>query len=157
MKKILLFLLLGSAMLGTAQARITVQLMNKQELINTVGTLGKMVFEEDKILIYDVDDNLITETDLTENLSIEVDTETSTITVSSGEGQEDVFDITMGIEDLRIHNIPMGSTIRVYTMNGILLQQVVTTGESEIIPMQNMPSGTYILLINNTCLKILKP
>ena len=57
---------------------------------------------------------------------------------------------------LTISGVIDGENIRLYNMNGVLLKQDVVHGESAYIPVSDIPSGSYILIISNNFLKILK-
>ncbi|MBQ7631897.1 MAG: T9SS type A sorting domain-containing protein [Paludibacteraceae bacterium] len=140
-----------------ANQPIRVQLMSQQELADAAGMLGKMVFLEDKIQILDVQGNVIAETEISEQLSIAVDEENAQVTITSADGQKTVVEVEMGIEELRLNGVPAGAPIRVYSMNGTLLQQVVAEEGMTTLPMSQFSSGTYIVVVNHTAIKILKP
>lgn len=150
-------MLLMSALFVVANPPIRLQLMSQQELANAAGVLGKMVFTEDKMQILDTQGNLLVEAEINAQLSIAVDEENAQVTIRTGDGQSTVVDIEMGIEELRLNGVPAGAPIRVYSMNGTLLQQVVAEEGVTRLPVSQLATGTYIVVVNHTALKILKP
>lgn len=153
-KGILLFFLAFNAFVLLQGQVIRLLLLSPQEQIEAAKTLGKTVFAEDKLMILDVQDNLILEVPLSSDLKIIVDSEKPNVTIISSE-IEKTFDV--GVENTVVVNgIPANSVIRVYSMNGALLKELRTLEDTTTIPMQDLPSGTYIMQVNNTILKVLK-
>ena len=138
-------------------AQIKLQLLNRQELREVASSLGKMVFAEDKMLVYDLKNNLLVELPIDENLLIKVNADESHVTIYSGDEQKLNIDIPDGLDQIMFNGISAGSIIRVYTVNGTLMSQFVATDATTTLSTENLPSGTYIMQINNTILKILKP
>ena len=157
MKNKLLLFLMVFATLMPLNAQIKLQLLNRQELREVASSLGKMVFAEDKMLVYDLQNNLLIELPIDEDLSIKVNADESHVTIYSGDEQELDIDIPDGLEQIMIKGISAGSIIRVYTINGTLISQFIAMDTTTSLSTENIPSGTYIMQINNTILKILKP
>ena len=161
MRKRLLFLLLAINAIVLLQGQVRLQLLSPQEQLEVAQTLGKTVFCESKLVVYDPQDNLILEMPLSVGLKMIVDAENNNVTISSPEVEEVEFDIDTriytSIEDMLVFNgIPANSVIRVYTLNGKLVKQGIAEEATITIPIQDLPSGTYIMQVNNTILKVLK-
>ena len=169
MRRIVLILLMALGTFAAVQSRTQVRLMSQAELMESAQVLGKIVFEDHKIKIYDTQDQLIAEPEYTENLTIEVNTEESTVTISNGEGESETIDIEMGLDEanaslslssdgntLTIQGANAGDMIRLYSMTGVSLKQQSASGESTDVSIQDLPVGTYILIVKNNFLKILK-
>ncbi len=167
-KQILLLFVVCSTLLH-AQNLIQVHLMTNKEIMESAQVLGKMVFEGNKLKIYDMQGQLIAEPVWTEESTIEVNSDVSSVTISNGEGEQQTIEIPMGVDNiempssisidgnmLTISGVIDGENIRLYNMNGVLLKQDVVHGESAYIPVSDIPSGSYILIISNNFLKILK-
>lgn len=154
-KLILCFLMMCNAWLF-AQNPIQVQLISQENLLSTAQTLGKIVFVDGKMQIYDLEGNLIAEPEYTEEMTIEVSAATSTVTITSGSGEEQTISVEMGIEQITLRDLQNGSFFRLYTLNGQLLKQGTFVGETTIF-LQDMPAGNYLLVVNNNILKLMKP
>ena len=155
-KKFLLTLLAGSILLPI-YAQVRLQLLTQQEQLETAQTLGKMVFAGDKLLVYDLQDNLILETGLSTDLVMLINAEDHNVTLRPNSLEEVNYDVNTAIDNTLVFNgVPAGAKIRIYTMNGVLVKQTVVTEQTTTLPMDDMPAGTYVLQINNTILKFLK-
>lgn len=155
-KKFLLTLLAGSILLPI-YAQVRLQLLTQQEQLETAQTLGKMVFAGDKLLVYDLQDNLILETGLSTDLVMLINAEDHNVTLRPNSSEEVNYDVNTAIDNTLVFNgVPAGAKIRIYTMNGVLVKQTVATEQTTTLPMDDMPAGTYVLQINNTILKLLK-
>ena len=169
LRKFALIFLMALGAYIAAQSQTQVRLMSQSELLESAQVLGKIVFEDNKVKIYDTQDQLIAAPDFNENLTIEVNSEESTVTISNGEGEQQTIDVPMGVDDVQANiSISMdgdnlvirgandGECIRLYSLNGVLLKQSVTSGASTFISVQDLAVGTYILIVKNSFLKILK-
>ena len=152
-----------------AQDRIHLRLMSLHEVLESAQMLGKMVFADNKLKIYDSQGQLIAEPDFTEDLKIEVDASAGTVTISNEEGTQQTIELPMGTDNidasmkislqgnmLTVHGAKPGEKILIYSMNGTLLKQSVVSNESTSISVQDLPVGTYIVIVNNNFLKLLK-
>lgn len=157
MKKFLLLLMAFCATYAVSQNSVKVHLMSQSEMMESAQMLGKMVFEGNKMLLYDLQNNLLIELPIDEDLSIKVNADESHVTIYAGDEQELDIDIPDGLEQIMIKGISAGSIIRVYTINGTLISQFIAMDTTTSLSTENIPSGTYIMQINNTILKILKP
>ena len=159
MKKVLLIpLLMAMCSLCTfAQNRIQMQLLDRVELNKAAQVLGKMVFEDNKMLVYDTEGTLIAEPEISAQLVVEVNVETNSVTISTGDGEPQEINIEMGVDQISIQGVQIGSAYRIYSINGTLMQQGSVTSESMTVQLQNIPAGTYLFVVNNNILKLLKP
>ena len=159
MKKILLisFLVATCSLCTFAQNRIQMQLLDRAELNKAAQVLGKMVFEDNKMLVYDTEGNLIAEPEISTQLVVEVNAENSIVTISTGDGEPQEINIEMGVDQIAIKGAQIGSAYRIYSINGTLMLQGSVTSESMTVQLQNIPAGTYLLVVNNNILKLLKP
>lgn len=169
MKKILLLLMVSCATYAASQNLIQMQIMSPKEVMESAQVLGKMVFEDNKVKIYDTQDQLIAEPDFTTDLTIEVDASASKVTISNEEGRQQTIDLYVGIDnvqasvgissnghELTVKGAKYGEKILLYSTNGTLLKQSIITNESTSISIQDLPAGTYIVIVNNNFLKLLK-
>lgn len=167
-KQILLIGVLWATFLN-AQSNIQLHLMTHNEILESAQVLGKMVFEDKKLKIYDTKGQLIAEPNWTEESTIEVNPQTCSVTISNGEGGQQTIDIDMGIDNLQvgatisidgnmltIKGVKDGTKFLLFNMNGLLLKQGVANGESTYISVAEIPYGSYILVVNNNFIKILK-
>jgi len=159
MKRILLIpLLMAMYSLCTfAQNRIQMQLLDRAELNKAAQVIGKMVFKDNKMLVYDTEGNLVVDPEITTQLAIEVSTENNSVTISTGDGNQQEINIVTGIDQISIQGAQIGSAYRLYSINGTLIQQGNITSESMTLQLQNIPAGTYLFVVNNNILKLLKP
>lgn len=169
MKKILLLLMVSCATYAASQNLTQMQIMSPKEVMESAQVLGKMVFEDNKVKIYDTQDQLIAEPDFTTDLTIEVDASASKVTISNEEGRQQTIDLYVGIDnvqasvgissnghELTVKGAKYGEKILLYSTNGTLLKQSIITNESTSISIQDLPAGTYIVIVNNNFLKLMK-
>lgn len=155
-RKILLTLLVWSFFLPM-RAQVRLQLLSQQEQLETAQTLGKTVFAGDKLQVYDLQDNLILETDLCPDLVMVVHAEEHNVSLRPCNSEVIDYDINTAIDNTLVFNgVPDGAVIRVYTTNGVLVKQTIAAQQATTLPVDDMPAGTYVLQINNTILKVLK-
>lgn len=169
MRKLFLFLTVTCYLAVHAQDRIQMQIMSPKEIMESAHVLGKMVFEDNKVKIYDTQNQLIAEPDFTEDFTIEVDASAGTVTISNEGGSQQTIDIFSGVDEVKatvgisyngntliINGAKYGEKVLLYSTNGTLLKQSIATNESISLSIQDLPIGTYIVIVNNNFLKLLK-
>lgn len=157
MKKRLLFLLFAFHFFAWAQGQVRLQVLSHHEQLAAAQMLGKTVFADGKLMIFDLQENLILEAPVTKDLRMIIDAENANVTFRSSEIDELDFEVNTSVENTLVFNgIPANSVLRIYTTTGTLLKQVTTKEATTTLPINDLPSGTYILQVNNTILKVLK-
>lgn len=158
MKHKILLLLLACSTIFPLQGQVKVQLLTQDNLQEVAQTLGKTVFEEDKILMYDLQGDLIIKMSICPDVAMLNDADMQRITIRTCEGGELYINVDTSIENTQVNfnGIAAGSQIRVYSLNGTLLKQTVVTEDLTSIPVNDLPAGTYLIQINSAVLKIQK-
>ena len=157
MKKIFLLILLLWSLFLPLQSQLRLQLLTQQEQLEVAQMLGKTVFAEDKLQVYDLHDNLIFEAELCNDVAMIIDAENKNVMLKLC----DTTEIKYGVDSTAVENIfvyediPVGSIIRVYTTNGALIKQTIFSEQTPLLT-DYLPAGTYIMQINNTIFKVLK-
>ena len=54
------------------------------------------------------------------------------------------------------YNLPQGTTVSLYSANGMLIEQQTTDGQSHTLSVKNRPSGVYLVKAGNETIKLLK-
>ena len=157
MRKFLLPLLVWMTMLPL-YGQINVQLLTPNNLQEISKVLGKTVFVENKIYVYDSQDNLILKTSLCPEMAMIVDAESQQMTIRTCDGGEMFINVDTSIDNqlININGITAGDVVRVYSINGTLLKQMVATENMTTLPVDDLSAGTYLIQINSVVLKVLK-
>lgn len=158
MKKIFLLILLLWSLFLPLQSQLRLQLLTQQEQLEVAQMLGKTVFAEDKLQVYDLHDNLIFEAELCNDVAMIIDAENKNVTLKLCDTTEIKYgvDDSTAVENIFVYeDIPVGSIIRVYTTNGALIKQTIFSEQTPLL-IDYLPAGTYIMQINNTIFKVLK-
>ena len=100
MRKRLLFLLLAINAIVLLQAQVRLQILSHQEQLEAAKMLGKAVFDNNKLLVYDLQENLILELPLRVGLKIIIDAENTNVTISSPEIEEMESEVGTSVEDI---------------------------------------------------------
>lgn len=100
MRKRLLFLLLAINAIVLLQAQVRLQILSHQEQLEAAKMLGKTVFDNNKLLVYDLQENLILELPLRVGLKIIIDAENTNVTISSLEIEEMESEVDTSVEDI---------------------------------------------------------
>lgn len=118
------------------------------------GDIATVNIEADTRMTFDAE-NILLSSDVAD-LSFPI-SEVEKFTYGFSAGVETIdsgnVDISFSGNVLSLSNIPVGSTVEVYSLNGVVAKSLRCSGSAEI-DLAPLSSGIYLLLINNMTMKI---
>jgi hypothetical protein len=161
MKRILVVLgvlaFVGSAM---AEPSLVVKPLVGTECISALSTVGKLVYSGDSLYVYDKSQTVVFKDLLLNVKHIRFsDEQPSTPTDVENTQSDNTLKVKVypnPTQDILMVENAQGDMLRLYTMDGRLLEtQPLTNGSAEV-NMANLPTGNYLLLSGNQSFQVIK-
>ena len=161
------FICIAFCMLATPQVRV--QKLDKKQLQQALTAIGKITFNDGKIQVYSIDNELLISTELTEDSNIVIDELQESVSINDGEQTAD-YGIVTNLDENRqirlypnpatdvifINGLTENSIVRLYGINGSLIRTIMTSADVYELNVEDLAKGTYLLQVNNELLKLVK-
>lgn len=150
---------------------VLIQQMNRQQMLQEAAKLGKMTFENGKINVYSIDNDLILSTSITEEIAIVVNADNSTIGIVDENGEEQEIEVVASlqsqgvvarvypnpaVDNIYVEGAVRGTAIRIFSLDGQILLSETVNADKIVVPVSELPIGNYLLQVNQTLLKMIK-
>ena len=156
MRKILLlpFMLL-MALVAQAQAtHLSIEKMSGAEELSALATIGKIVFDQKGLYLYDKTGAELGYTPFDQVSKIVFTSKTDPTAIRQEE--RPAIQVSFNQETIFIHGIEGRQTVRIYNMSGqVLLSAVSQDGEAQLY-VGGLQNGTYLLQVGAQVVKFLK-
>lgn len=161
MKRILVVLgvlaFVGSAM---AEPSLVVKPLVGTECISALSTVGKLVYSGDSLYVYDKSQTVVFKDLLLNVKHIRFsDEQPSTPTDVENTQSDNTLKVKVypnPTQDILMVENAQGDMLRLYTMDGRLLETQPLTNGSAQVNMANLPTGNYLLLSGNQSFQVIK-
>ena len=161
MKRILVVLgvlaFVGSAM---AEPCLVVKPLVGTECISALSTIGKLVYSSDSLYVYDKSQTVVFKDLLLNVKHIRFsDEQPSTPTDVENTQSDNTLKVKVypnPTQDILMVENAQGDMLRLYTMDGRLLETQPLTNGSAQVNMANLPAGNYLLLSGNQSFQVIK-
>lgn len=161
MKRILVVLgvlaFVGSAM---AEPCLVVKPLVGTECISALSTIGKLVYSGDSLYVYDKSQTVVFKDLLLNVKHIRFsDEQPSTPTDVENTQSDNTLKVKVypnPTQDILMVENAQGDMLRLYTMDGRLLETQPLTNGSAQVNMANLPAGNYLLLSGNQSFQVIK-
>lgn len=131
-----------------AEDMISIHRVSQQEVQQVASAIGKMTFDDGQLTVISLEGTVLYTAPISQEISIVINENNAKI------GEEE-FEIITSVENL-FQNAALdpNATYRFFSVNGNLM--TITAGNGVKAAMSALPGGMYILVGNNTILKIRK-
>ena len=161
MKRILVVLgvlaFVGSAM---AEPSLVVKPLVGTECISALSTVGKLVYSGDSLYVYDKSQTIVFKDLLLNVKHIRFsDEQPSTPTDVENTQSDNTLKVKVypnPTQDILMVENAQGDMLRLYTMDGRLLETQLLINGSAQVNMTNFPTGNYLLLSGNQSFQVIK-
>jgi hypothetical protein len=161
MKRILVVLgvlaFVGSAM---AEPSLVVKPLVGTECISALSTVGKLVYSGDSLYVYDKSQTVVFKDLLLNVKHIRFsDEQPSTPTDVENTQSDNALKVKVypnPTQDILMVENAQGDMLRLYTMDGRLLEIQPLINGSAQVNMTNLPTGNYLLLSGNQSFQVIK-
>lgn len=161
MKKVLLLLSFAILGLGSlcADMSLVVQPLSGAQSVTALTKMGKVVYSGDYLIVYDNDGSVVYRA---------LFSDVQHVRYSDEVGQEDPVEVEMVDESMSVVAYPNptsdvlyvdnadGDCVRLYSVDGCLLEIVQLNDGSVSIDMSDYSAGTYVLVSGNRVFNVIK-
>lgn len=152
-----IFACVGSAM---AVPSLVVKPLVGAECISALSTVGKLVYSGDSLYVYDKAQTIVFK-DLLLNVkhirfSDEQPSNPTDVEHTPSDNTLKVKAYPNPTQDILMVENAQGDMLRLYTMDGRLLETQPLTNGSAQVNMANLPTGNYLLLSGNQSFQVIK-
>lgn len=158
MKRLTLFLTLALGILFSAYAQnqLRVEFLNGPDYYWAISTIGRMTVSDNVLRIYAHDGQLLTERILSGVDKITFgDNGSVTAIPEEVEASLHVYPNPTH-EMLFVDGVNAGMTVRLFSLDGRLLETVASDGQQMQIQVGTLPHGIYLLQINTDIIRFIK-
>ena len=152
-----IFACVGSAM---AVPSLVVKPLVGTECISALSTVGKLVYSGDSLYVYDKSQTIVFKDLLLNVKHIRFsDEQPSTPTDVENTQSDNTLKVKAypnPTQDILMVENAQGDMLRLYTMDGRLLETQPLTNGSAQVNMANLPAGNYLLLSGNQSFQVIK-
>ena len=161
MKRIVVILgflaFVGSVM---AEPSLVVKPLVGTECISALSTVGKLVYSGDSLYVYDKSQTIVFKDLLLNVKHIRFsDEQPSTPTDVENTQSDNALKVKVypnPTQDILMVENAQGDMLRLYTMDGRLLETQLLINGSAQVNMTNLPTGNYLLLSGNQSFQVIK-
>ena len=158
MKRKLLLLGLLIPLFAYSETDLVLVPMSGQDLNYAVSLIGQIRFVENSVCLYDKQDAELGCTPINEINKIvfaeKPNTTTSINDTNSGTSLQIIFDPSQ--ESLVVRGLQGKQTLRIYNLNGQLIQSITAIGSDAYLHVGGLQNGAYLLQIGAQIVKFLK-
>ena len=151
------FAFVGSAM---AEPSLVVKPLVGTECISALSTVGKLVYSGDSLYVYDKSQTVVFKDLLLNVKHIRFsDEQPSTPTDVENNQSDNTLKVKVypnPTQDILMVENAQGDMLRLYTMDGRLLETQLLINGSAQVNMTNLPTGNYLLLSGNQSFQVIK-
>ena len=151
------FAFVGSAM---AEPSLVVKPLVGTECISALSAVGKLVYSGDSLYVYDKSQTVVFKDLLLNVKHIRFsDEQPSTPTDVENNQSDNTLKVKVypnPTQDILMVENAQGDMLRLYTMDGRLLETQLLINGSAQVNMTNLPTGNYLLLSGNQSFQVIK-
>ena len=158
MKRLTLFLTLALGILFSAYAQnqLRVEFLSGSDYYRAISTIGRMTVSDDVLRIYAHSGQLLVERSLSDIDKITFgDNGSVTAIPEEAEASLHVYPNPTH-EMLFVDGVNAGMTVRLFSLDGRLLETVASDGQQMQIQVGTLPHGIYLLQINTDIIRFIK-
>ena len=157
MKRILLFATSSLLALSTAYSANTLKIwqLDGSEKTEALSVVGKITLTNDAVTLYSTTNEILSTTPITSVRKITFEEGTSTNVKNWSDSKLKVFPNPTQ-DNILIEGIREGETVRIYSLQGVLLKSVKAELGTTQIPVSDLSVGTYLLQVETDVLKFIK-
>ena len=154
--KLLLLSMLLCAVWVTAQTHLVVQPLTGGEQQYAVAQIGKIQFADDVMQLYDLTGELLGSTPVAEVGKIVFGEQGEPTAISEANGLAVQVFPNPAQETIEVRGLKGEQTVRVYSLQGQLMQSATTVNGEAQLHVGGLQNGTYLLQAGAQVVKIIK-